>query len=149
MSDRYLEDFDVGAVFEHWPGRTISEADNTWFTLLTMNQHPVHFDAEFAAGTEFGKVLVNSCLTLSMVTGMSVADVSRSAIANLGWERVRLPAPVFIGDTLRARSEVLAVRESASRPGQGVVTVRTTGTRQTGDVVIEFERSMLIPKRVH
>ena len=149
MSDRYLEDFDVGAVFEHWPGRTISEADNTWFTLLTMNQHPVHFDAEYASGTEFGRILVNSCLTISMVTGMSVADVSRSAIANLGWERVRLPSPVFVGDTLRARSEVLAVRESASRPGQGVVTVRTTGTRQTGDVVIEFERSMLIPKRVH
>ena len=147
MSDRYLEDFDVGAVFEHWPGRTISEADNTWFTLLTMNQHPVHFDVEFAGGTEFGKLLVNSCLTLSMITGMSVADVSRAAIANLGWENVRLPAPVFVGDTLRARSEVLAVRASASRPNQGVVTVRTTGTKQTGDVVIEFERSMLIPRR--
>ena len=147
MPDRCLEDFEVGAVFEHWPGRTISEADNTWFTLLTMNQHPVHFDAEFAGTTEFGKLLVNSCLTLSMVTGMSVADVSRGAIANLGWEKVRLPAPVFVGDTLRARSEVLAVRESSSRPNQGIVTVRTTGTRQTGDVVIEFERSMLIPSR--
>lgn len=147
MSDRCLEDFKVGAVFEHWPGRTVSAADNTWFTLLTMNQHPIHFDAEFAAGTAFGKVLVNSCLTLSMVTGMSVADLSRGAIANLGWARVRLPAPVFVGDTLRARSEVLAVRESASRPNQGIVTVRTAGTKQTGDVVIEFERTMLVPKR--
>lgn len=92
-------------------------------------------------------MLVNSCLTLSTVTGMSVADVSRGAVANLGWEKVRLPAPVFVGDTLRARSEVLAVRESSSRPNQGIVTVRTTGTKQTGDVVIEFERSMLIPRR--
>ena len=147
MADRRLEDFDVGRTFEHWPGRTISETDNTWFTLLTMNQHPLHFDAEYAAKTEFGQIVVNSCLTLSLVVGMSVADVSQSAIANLGWDKVRLTAPVFVGDTLYASSEVLAVRESASRPGQGVVTVKTTGKKQDGTVVIEFERSMLMHKR--
>ncbi|MDD9876215.1 MAG: MaoC family dehydratase [Magnetovibrio sp.] len=146
---RYLEDFTVGDVYEHRPGRTITESDNTWFTLLTMNQHPVHFDAEYAAKSEFGKPLVNSCLTLSLVAGMSVSDTSQKAVANLGWDRIAMPAPVFVGDTLYAESEVLAVRESKSRPTQGIVTIRTTGRKQDGTVVMTYERNMLIPKRGH
>jgi acyl dehydratase len=149
FAGRYLEDFRVGDVYEHRPGRTISEADNTWFTLLTMNQNPLHFDAAYAAKTEFGKPLVNSCLTLAMVTGMSVGDVSRNAVANLGWDKVRLTAPVFPGDTIYAESEVLAVRESESRPTQGIVTVRTTGRKADGTVFMSFERSILVPKRGH
>ncbi|MDA1077211.1 MAG: MaoC family dehydratase [Proteobacteria bacterium] len=144
---RYLEDFHVGDVYEHRPGRTITATDNTWFTLLTMNQHPLHFDAEYCAKSEFGQILVNSCLTLSLVTGMSVSDVSQKTVANLGWQNVKLTGPVFIGDTLYAHSEVLSIRESGSRPNQGIVTIRSTGTKQTGDVVIHFERAMLIPKR--
>jgi acyl dehydratase len=146
---RHFEDFAVGDVYEHRPGRTISEADNTWFTLLTMNQNPLHFDAAYAAKTEFGKPLVNSCLTLAMVTGMSVGDVSRNAVANLGWDKVRLTAPVFPGDTIYAESEVLAVRESESRPTQGIVTVRTTGRKSDGTAFMSFERSILVPKRGH
>lgn len=146
---RYYEDFETGAVYEHRPGRTIGEADNTWFTLLTMNQHPLHFDAEYAARSEFGRPLVNSALTLAMVVGMSVADVSDKAIANLGWKEIRITAPVFIGDTLYAESEVLDKRESKSRPTQGLVTVRTTGTKQDGTVVMTFERTVLVPKRGH
>jgi itaconyl-CoA hydratase len=146
---RYLEDFVVGDVYEHRPGRTINEADNTWFTLLTMNQHPLHFDREYAASSEFGRVLVNSCLTLSIVTGMSVSDVSQKTVANLGWREVKLTGPVFIGDTLYAESEVLAIRESRSRPQQGIVSIRTRGLKQDGSEVISFERAMLIPRRGH
>jgi len=146
---RYLEDFKVGDVYEHRPGRSITESDNTWFTLLTMNQHPLHFDNEYAAKSEFGKPLVNSCLTLSIVAGMSVSDVSQKAIGNLGWTDIKMPAPVFVGDTLYAESEVLAIRESKSRPTQGIVTIRTTATKQDGKVVMTFERTMLIPKRGH
>jgi acyl dehydratase len=146
---RYLEDFTVGDVYEHRPGRTITETDNTWFTLLTMNQHPLHFDREYGARSEFGRVLVNSCLTLSLVTGMSVSDVSQKTIANLGWSDVKLTGPVFVGDTLYAESEVLAIRESKSRPTQGIVTIRTRGVKQDGTEVISFERAMLIPKRGH
>lgn len=146
---RYLEDFQVGDVYEHRPGRTITETDNTWFTLLTMNQHPLHFDREYGAKSEFGQVLVNSCLTLSLVTGMSVSDVSQKTVANLGWTDVRLTGPVFVGDTLYAESEVLSVRESKSRPNQGIVTIRTRGSKQDGTEVISFERAMLIPKRGH
>ena len=146
---RYLEDFQVGDVYEHRPGRSITETDNTWFTLLTMNQHPLHFDREYGAKTEFGQVLVNSCLTISLVTGMSVSDISQKTIANLGWDKVRLTGPVFVGDTLYAESTVLAIRESASRPNQGIVTVESRGLKQDGQQVISFERSMLIPKRGH
>jgi itaconyl-CoA hydratase len=146
---RYLEDFTVGDVYEHRPGRSITETDNTWFTLLTMNQHPLHFDREYGAKSEFGQVLVNSCLTLSLVTGMSVSDVSQKTIANLGWNDVKLTGPVFVGDTIYAESEVLAIRESRSRPTQGIVTIRTRGTKQDGMEVISFERAMLIPKRGH
>ncbi len=146
---RHLEDFKVGDVYEHRPGRTISEADNTWFTLLTMNTHPLHFDAAYSAQTEFGRPLVNSCLTLAMVTGMSVSDLSQKATANLGWDKVRLAAPVFPGDTIYAESEVLEVRESKSRPTQGIVTVRTTGKKADGTVFMTYERSILVPKRGH
>jgi acyl dehydratase len=146
---RYFEDFEVGDVYEHRPGRTITETDNTWFTLLTMNQHPLHFDAAYAAKTEFGRPIVNSCLTLSVVVGMSVTDVSYKAIGNLGWNDVKLTAPVFAGDTLHADSEVIAKRESQSRPTQGIVTVKTRGTTQEDLVCITFERTILVPKRGH
>ena len=144
---RYFEDFTVGDTYEHRPGRTISEADNTWFTLLTMNQHPIHFDAEYARHSEFGKPLVVSTLTVSILVGMSVSDVSQKAIANLGWKEIRLPKPVFAGDTLYAESTVLATRESESRPDQGIVTVKTVGKNQRGEVVCEFERTLLVMKR--
>ena len=148
-SGRCLEDFKVGDIYQHRPGRTISEADNTWFTLLTMNTHPIHFDAAYAAKTEFGRPLVNSCLTLAMVTGMSVNDLSRKANANLGWDKVRLTTPVFAGDTIYAESEVLEVRESKSRPTQGIVKVRTTGKKSDGTPFMSFERSILVPRRGH
>lgn len=144
---RYFEDFTVGEIYEHRPGRTIGEADNTWFTLLTMNQHPLHFDEAYAARSEFGRPVLNSCLTLSIVAGMSVADISQKAIANLGWNDIRLTAPVFVGDTIYAESEVLATRESASRPTQGVVTVRTIGKKADGTVFMTYERTVLVPKR--
>lgn len=146
-SGRHYEQFTVGDVYAHRPGRTISETDNTWFTLLTMNQHPLHFDSAYAAETEFGRPLVNSCLTLSMVVGMSVADLSQNAVANLGWDKIKLTAPVFVGDTIYSESEVLEKRESQSRPGQGIVTVRTTGTKADGTPFMTFERSFLVPKR--
>src|SRR5947199_6439002 len=144
---RVFEEFTVGDIYEHRPGRTISEADNTWFTLLTMNQHPLHFDAAYAAKTEFGRPVVNSCLTLSIVAGMSVADVSQKAVANLGWDDIKLTSPVYIGDTIYAESEVLAKRESQSRPTQGVVTVRTTRKKADGTVFMTYERTVLVPKQ--
>ena len=146
---RYLEDFEVGAIYEHRPGRTVTDADNIQFSLLTMNQHPMHCDHAFAAKSEFGKPLVSSGFTLALVLGMSVSDVSAKAIANLGWKEINLKAPVFAGDTLYAESEVLEVRESKSRPNQGVVTVRTRGINQNGVEVMNFIRSALIPKRGH
>ena len=146
---RYFEDFEVGDIYEHRPGRTITEADNTWFTLLTMNTHPLHFDVEYAANTEFGRPLVNSALTLAIVAGMSVSDLSQKAIANLGWTDIRLTAPVFPGDTLYAESEVLSKRESKSRPTQGIVSARTVGMNATGTVVMTYDRSFLVPKRGH
>src|SRR3954462_7568036 len=146
---RNYEDFTVGDVYEHRPGRTITETDNIWFSLLTMNQHPLHIDAAYGAATEFGKPLVNSCLTLAIVTGMSVSDVSQKTVANLGWDKVRLTAPVFAGDTIYAESEVIGKRESASRPHHGIVTVRTVGKKADGTVFMTFERSALIPMRGH
>ena len=146
---RHFEDFEVGHVYEHRPGRTISEADNTWFTLLTMNTHPLHFDFEYSKHSEFGKPLVNSAFTLAVVAGMSVSDTSQKAIANLGWTDIKLTAPVFIGDTIYAESEVLAKRESKSRPTQGVVSIRTIAKKQCGTVFMSYERTMLMPKRGH
>jgi len=146
---RWYEDFNVGDIYEHRPGRTITEADNTWFTLLTMNTHPLHFDAAYAAKSEFKRPLVNSCLTLSMVVGMSVSDVSQKAIANLGWNDIKLTAPVFVGDTIYAESAVISKRESASRPNAGIVTVRTLGKKDDGLQFMSFERSVLVPKQGH
>ncbi len=146
---RALEDFTVGDVYEHRPGRTITEADNIQFSLLTMNSHPMHCDHAFAAESEFGLPLVNSALTLAIVVGMTVNDVSAKSVANLGWREIDLTAPVFPGDTVYARSEVLAVRESKSRPTQGIVTTRTEGYKADGTVFMTFERASLIPKRGH
>jgi acyl dehydratase len=146
---RYFEEFETGAVYEHRPGRTVTATENTWFTLLTMNTHPLHFDERYGAASEFGGNLVASPFTLALLVGMSVSDVSQKAIANLGWKEIRLPHPVFAGDTLYAETEVLAKRESRSRPEAGIVTVRTIGRNQDGVVVCEFERTMLIPKRGH
>ena len=144
---RFFEDFVVGDVYEHPLGRTITSADNIWFTLLTQNTAPIHFDHHYAAQTEFGKPLVNSCLTLALVTGQSVTDVSQNVMANLGWDEVRLPNPVFEGDTVYSRSEVLEIRDSRSRPNVGIVTVRTTGLNQEGTEVITFRRTAMIYRR--
>jgi itaconyl-CoA hydratase len=144
---RYFEDFETGHIYEHRPGRTITETDNIWFTLLTMNTHPLHFDNAYAAKSEFGQALVNSCLTLSMVVGMSVRDVSQNAIGNLGWNNVALTSPVFVGDTIYAESTVLSKRESKSRPTQGIITVRTVGLKADGKEFMSFERTVLVPKR--
>src|SRR4051812_46439521 len=124
---RSLEDFEVGAVYRHPLGRTITEADNVWFTALTMNTNQLHFNHHYAASGRFQRPLVNSTLTLAVVTGLSVGDVSQHAVANLGWDDIRLPNPVFVGDTLYAESRVEDVRESASQPTAGIVTVRTRG----------------------
>ncbi|MDQ7028278.1 MAG: MaoC family dehydratase [Ardenticatenia bacterium] len=145
---RVYEDFEVGDVYEHPLGRTISEADNIWFSALTMNPNPIHVDAVYSAQTEFGRPLVNSTFTLALVTGLSVTDISQNAI-NLGWEEVRLPHPVFVGDTIYARSEVLSKRESKSRPHMGIVRVKTVGYNQDGQVVIELVRAILVYKRGH
>lgn len=146
---RYFEEFEVGEIYEHRPGKTVLESDNHLFTLLTLNTHPLHFDAEYGRATEFGQNLVVSTYTLSLLIGMSVSDVSAKTVANLGMDEVRFTSPVFAGDTLYAESEVLAKRESASRPNQGIVTIKTTGKNQRGQVVCTFQRSMLIPKRGH
>ena len=141
---RTYAELEVGAVYRSRFGRTVLEADNVWFTLLTLNTNPIHFDAHYAAQTEWEKPLVDSTFTLALVTGLSVVDVSERAV-NLGWREVRLPAPVFAGDTIRAETEILEKRESRSRPGFGVVTVRTRGLNQHDEVVIEFERTVLVP----
>ena len=146
---RALEDFAVGDVYDHPLGRTVLAADNLWFTLLTMNTNPTHIDAAYSARTEYGKRLVNSCLTLAILTGQSVTDISQNAFANLGWDDVRMPHPVFEGDTLYARSEVLDVRESRSRPTVGLVQVKTTGFNQDGQTVMEFKRTVMVYKRAH
>jgi itaconyl-CoA hydratase len=146
---RVFEDFVVGDVYEHPLGRTLLAADNIWFTCLTMNTNPIHFDAAYAAQTEFGRPLMNSCLTLALVTGQSVTDLTQNAVANLGWDEVRLPHPVFEGDTIYSRSEVLDIRESKSRPNVGIVKVKTTGVNQDGTPVIDFTRTFMVWKRGH
>jgi itaconyl-CoA hydratase len=144
---RYFEDFAVGDVYEHALGRTVLDTDNVWFTLLTQNTAPVHVDAHYAEQTEWGRRLVDSTFTLALVTGQSVSDVSQNVMANLGWDEVRLPKPVFEGDTIYSESEVLSTRLSQSRPNVGVVTVRTTGVNQRGEVVITFSRTLLVYRR--
>ena len=137
-------ELEAGEIYRSRFGRTVLEADNVWFTLLTLNTNPIHFDAEYAATTEWGKPLVDSTFTLALVTGLSVEAVSERGV-NLGWREVRLPAPVFAGDTIRAETEVLEKRKSKSRPGFGIVTVRTRGLNQRDEVVIDFERSIMLP----
>jgi itaconyl-CoA hydratase len=143
----YFEDFTVGDIYEHRPGRTVTEADNIWQSLINMNQHPLHIDHEYASHTEFGRPLVSSLVTFSIVGGLSLRSTSARGVANLGWRNVELSAPVFIGDTLYAESTVLSKRPSASRPGQGIVTVETRGLNQSGAVVLRWERSFLVPFR--
>lgn len=145
---RFFEDFVVGEVYRCRYGRTVSEADNTWFTLLTNNTNQIHFNADYAARTRWGRCLVNSALTLSIVAGMGVADLSENGFA-LGWDEIRLPNPVFAGDTLYSATEVLDVRPSSSRQSQGIVKVRTTGYNQEGISVIEFVRSVMVWRRDH
>jgi acyl dehydratase len=142
---RYYEDFKVGDIYEHRPAKTVTEYDNHMFTLMTMNTHPMHFDAEFAKASEFKQNLVVSPYTLALLIGMSVTDCSQKAIANLGMDEVKFTAPVFAGDTITGESEVLAKRESKSRPGQGIVTIVTRGYKQDGTMVCTFKRNMLIP----
>lgn len=146
---RFYEDFEVGDVYEHPLGRTILAADNTWFSLLTMNTNPIHFDYHFSAKTEFGKPLVDSCLTLSIITGQSVIDLTQNGFANLGWDEVVMPNPVFEGDTIYSKSEVLEKRESRSRANLGIVSVKTTGFNQDGKIVMEFKRTFMVYKRGH
>ncbi|HEX4931955.1 MAG TPA: MaoC family dehydratase [Gemmatimonadaceae bacterium] len=145
---RCYEDFHVGMVMRHPLGRTVTEVDNTWFTLLTANTNPIHFDRHYSAQTEFGEPLMNSTFTLALVVGLSVSDISRNAV-NLGWDEVRLPAPVVAGDTIYAQSEVLGMRESKSRPHMGIVEVKTTGFKSDGTVVITYRRTVLVYKRGH
>jgi itaconyl-CoA hydratase len=149
ISGLYYEDFEPGDVFEHRPGRTVLDVDNTYFTLLTLNVQELHFDAAYAAKTEWKKPLVDSTFTLALLTGMSVRTVSAKVVANLGWDKVKATHPVFAGDTLYAESTVLQKRESKSRPTQGIVTVSTRGVNQNGAEVMTFERTMLIYKRGH
>jgi acyl dehydratase len=143
---RFYEDFEVGDIYQHPLGRTITQADNVWFTHITVNPNPIHFDANYAAQTMFKRPLVNSTFTLALITGLSVADISQNGI-NLGWDEVRMPAPVFVGDTLYARSELLSKRESKSRPDRGIITIRTIGYNQDGVVVVSYRRTIMVYKR--
>jgi acyl dehydratase len=144
---RYLEEFEIGQVFRHWPGRTITEADDTWFCLMTMNHHPLHIDAHYASGTQHGQRLVVGTLVFSLVVGMSVADISGRAIANLEYEEVKHVAPVFHGDTIYAESRVLEIHESRTKPDRGIVHVATRGFNQREETVLTLRRRVLIPKR--
>ena len=146
---RVYEDFEVGDVYQHPLGRTVLSVDNSWFTLLSQNVNPIHFDHHYAAQTVFGKPLVDSTFTLALVTGQSTIDLSLNVMANLGWDEVRLPNPLFEGDTVYSRSEVLEKRESKSRPNVGIVKVKTIGFKQDGLIVIEFFRTFMVYKRGH
>ena len=145
---RCYEDFEVGLVMRHPLGRTVTATDNTWFALTTVNLNPIHFDAHYSAQTEFGRPLMNSAFTIALVTGLTVADVSRNGV-NLGWEEVRMPAPLFEGDTVYAESTVLSMRESKSRPNMGIIEIATTGYKQDGTVIMTFRRTILVYKRGH
>ena len=144
---RFFEDFEPGDLYRSWLGRTVTEADNVWFTNLTMNTNQMHFNREWAERSEFGRPLVVSTFTLALVLGLAVRDTSENAAANLAWSEVKLPNPVFIGDTLWAESEVLEVRPSKSRPSCGIVSIRTRGINQRGEVVIEFVRTFMVFRR--
>ena len=146
---RFFEDFEVGDVYRHPLGRTVTTTDNIWFTLLTQNSAPIHFDHHYATQTEFGRPLVDSTFTVALVTGQSVTDISQNVIANLGWDEIRLPSPVFDGDTIYSQSEVLEKRESKSRPQWGIVKFKSRGIKQDGTVVMEYTRSVMVWKRDH
>jgi itaconyl-CoA hydratase len=143
----YFEDFSVGQVFQHPLGRTIYDADNAWFTLMTMNTNELHFNADFASRTEHHRELVNSGLTMAIALGISVSDISQNAVANLGWDEVRLSAPVFVGDTLYGESVITNVRESQSRPYAGIVSCFTRALNQEGIEVLTYRRSVMVYKR--
>lgn len=145
---RHFEDFVVGDIYRSRLGRTITEADNIWFTLLTNNTNQIHFNNEYGKRTDFGRCLINSALTLAIVTGLNVADVSENGFA-LGWDYINLPNPMFVGDTLYAQSEVLETRQSKTRPDRGIVKVKTQGIKQDGNVVIEYVRSVMVWKKGH
>jgi len=144
---RFFEDFTVGDVFKSRLGRTVTQTDNIYFTLLTLNTNQMHFNTPYTEGTRFGKPLVNSAFTLALVTGMSVPDTSENATANLAWTDIKLPNPVFEGDTLWSESEILELRESKSSPNVGIVSMRTRGINQRREVVIEFKRTFMVYKR--
>jgi itaconyl-CoA hydratase len=144
---RFYEDFEIGDVYKHPLGRTILAADNTWFSLLTMNTNPLHFDYHYSSKTEFGKPLVDSCLTLAIITGQSVVDLTQNGFANLQWDEVTMPHPLFEGDTIYSESEVLDKRESKSRSDVGIVRVKTTGFNQDHAIVMEFKRTFMVYKR--
>lgn len=146
---RWFEDFVVGDVYRHPVGRTISEVDNTWFTQLTCNTNQNHFNAHFARSNPItgGRVIVNSGLTVALVLGLSVIDMSQNAVANLGWTDIKLTKPVYIGDTLYAESICTEARQSRSRPGLGIVSMSTRGLNQNGEVVVTWQRSVMVPKR--
>jgi itaconyl-CoA hydratase len=144
---RFYEDFEIGDVYQHPLGRTITETDNTWFTLLTMNTNQAHFNAQVGESSEFGRRLVLSPLTISIAMGQSVTDVTQNAFANLGLDDLRLTAPVFVGDTLWSESLVLEARASASRPHAGIVTVRTRTLNQDGVEVLTFRRTFYVYRR--
>ena len=144
---RFYEDFDIGDIYKHPLGRTVTNVDNIWFTLLTQNTAPIHFDAHYASKTEFKKPLVDSTFTVALVTGQSVTDISQNVFANLGWEEIRLPNPVFEGDTIYSESKVLEKRESKSRENVGIILVETSGYNQDGIVVITFKRRVMVYKK--
>lgn len=146
---RFYEDFEIGDIYPHPLGRTVTQVDNIWFTLLTQNTNPIHFDEYYSAQTEFGRPLVDSTFTVALVTGQSVTDISQNVMANLGWDEIRLPNPVFEGDTIYSYSELLEKRESNSRPNVGIIKVKTYGYNQEGKIVIEFLRTMMVYKRDH
>lgn len=144
---RYYEEFEPGDIYKHWPGRTITQADDTNFALLTMNQHPLHIDAAYAQGTQFGQNLVVGTLVFSIAVGLSVPDVSGKAIAMLEYESVRHDGPTFHGDTIYAETTVLEKRESRSRDDRGIVAVETRAFSQRDETVLTYRRKLLIPKR--
>jgi len=144
---RYFEDFEVGDVFRSRLGRTITETDNIWFTLLTANTNQMHFNTPYSERTRFRQQLVNSAFTVALVSGLTVPDTSENAAANLSWTDIQLPSPVFVGDTLWAESEILDLRESRSTPDVGIVGMRCRGINQRGETVIAFRRTFMCYKR--